>query len=487
MKKSVLVIDRNEILRDQLYSFLAFKGYRVGFSKTGQEAINCYRGRTFDVIILDVSLDDAETLLREFLNFSPQPIVFVTATDNSLVLARKLCAAGAFGVFRKPFERDKVQEEVARAMNIGSIKASLPTRTDTESVIRALPPTIIEILSKHPRLPRSRSSVLIVGERGTEKEVLARTFHELSPRKEKPFVPLLDIAGELAQSLEKRRLEKTLRTGVLGQIDGGSIFIEEVSTLSLELQTRLLRILRDSDIAEGRRKASQYVDIRVFAGSEKDLVEAVAHGTFLRELFYKLAAVQISILPLRDRPADVLFWARQFLRRFRREHQIDVSDELTPDTCNRLVAYAWPDNLPELENVIERAVLQGNRGKLTVNDISFIAGISKTPLRPTFETHAQELSNSIDLGSLRLRQNLDQWSRDPKVSNGIDLPVDFDEEMRRHEVDLIRRALSATNGHQSKAARLLRMNPTTLNSKIKKYRIQAANLDMRRPKNAPKK
>jgi DNA-binding NtrC family response regulator len=444
MKRSILVIDPDEILRDQLYGLLTAKGYRVYLSKTGEEGIRRCHEQPFKVVLLDVSVGSAESVLEQFLKFEPQPIVLVTATNIFLDVARKLCDRGAFDLISKPFERDTLHAKLARALSAQNIKASLITQVDVPSVIQDLPPTIVDVLSRYSRLPGSRSSILIIGERGTEKEVLARTIHKLSPRSMKPFVPFSDIAAELSGSLERKRIEKTLKTGVLGQIDGGSIFVEEVLALSPEAQTQLLQILREADRRKEGYKQSQYLDIRIFGGSEKDLEEAVIRGKFMKELFYKLTP-RIPILPLRDRSEDVLFWARHFLRKLTQEHQIAVSDELIPELCAKLTSYSWPDNLPELENAIERAILLGRGPKLGVHDVSFIEG---------------------------LNERVVQISPSQKDAGSVNLPIDFDEAMRQYEVGLIRRALEATNGHQSRAARFLRMNPTTLNSKMKKHRIE---------------
>jgi transcriptional regulator with GAF, ATPase, and Fis domain len=300
----------------------------------------------------------------------------------------------------------------------------------------------------------ARSTVLITGESGTGKELVARAIHEQSPRAQKPFVTVnsSNIPSELLESELFGHTRGAFtgavaaKKGLFEVADGGSIFLDEIGDLPPETQARLLRVLQEREFIPLGDTQPRRVDVRIVAATNVDLKEAVRQGAFREDLYYRLAVVPIELPPLRDRREDVMPLAQHFIRKYNEENERNVSDSLAPEVLELLEAYTWPGNVRELENVIERAVVIAPGDELT-----------RDCLPAEIADPTRSLGAATSAGAVSI-----------DVSRGID----FYDEVRRFEIDIIRRALEQTGGHQSRAARLLGMNATTLNSKIKTYNIQ---------------
>jgi transcriptional regulator with GAF, ATPase, and Fis domain len=228
--------------------------------------------------------------------------------------------------------------------------------------------------------------------------------------------------------------------------DGGSIFLDEIGNIPPETQARLLRVIQEREFTPLGDTTPRRVDVRIIAATNIDLKEAVRQGTFREDLYYRLAVVPIELPPLRERREDILPLAQHFIRKYNEENARHISDQLAPEVLALMESYTWPGNVRELENVMERAVV----------------------IAPTDEVTSRCLPTEISEPQRSLGASVSPGAESVDVGRG----VDFYDEVRRFEVDLIRRALEQTSGHQSRAARLLGMNATTLNSKIKTYNIQ---------------
>jgi transcriptional regulator with GAF, ATPase, and Fis domain len=277
---------------------------------------------------------------------------------------------------------------------------------------------------------------LITGESGTGKELIAKAIHEASPRAGKPFV-----------TVNSSNIPVAAKKGLFEVADGGSIFLDEIGDIPPETQVRLLRVIQEREFTPLGDTAPRRVDVRIIAATNIELKEAVRQGTFREDLYYRLAVVPIELPPLRDRREDILPLAQHFIRKYNEENARDVSEQIAPEVLALLEAYQWPGNVRELENAVERAVVIAPE-----NDIT------RECLRPEISDPESVTSSSHEGASMAAVQNIGRG-------------VNFYEEVRRFEIDLIRRALEQTGGHQSRAARLLGMNATTLNSKIKTYNI----------------
>ncbi|MFN2393762.1 MAG: sigma-54 interaction domain-containing protein, partial [Pyrinomonadaceae bacterium] len=307
------------------------------------------------------------------------------------------------------------------------------------------------------RVAPARSTVLITGESGTGKELVAKSIHESSPRADLPFVAVncSNIPSELLES-ELFGHTKGAFTGAVAAkkglfevADTGSIFLDEIGDLRPETQVRLLRVVQEREFTPLGDTTPIKVDVRIIAATNVDLKEAVRNGTFREDLYYRLSVVPIELPPLRDRREDILPLAQHFIHKYNSENLRQISENLSPNVLSLMENYYYPGNVRELENIIERAVVIAPTDEITIDC-----------LRP--EVRDPNLARDMI-------KDTEGSSEEVDISRG----VNFYDEVRRFETDLIRRALDQTSGHQSRAARLLGLNATTLNSKIKTYNIPA--------------
>ena len=294
----------------------------------------------------------------------------------------------------------------------------------------------------------SAATVLISGETGTGKEVIARAIHQTSPRRQHRFVAL--NCSAIPETLLEAELfghargaftgAVATRQGRLEQADRGTLFLDEVGTMSAALQTKLLRVLQEREFERVGENRTIKVDVRVVAATNSDLAKMVADGTFREDLFYRLNVIALQLPPLRDRKDDIPLLVQHFIRKFatREEGNGQVPDVmLSQDALRRLMAYAWPGNVRQLENAVERAlILRGTRVQVEMAD-----------LPPEIQAVPVETAPSLDL-----------------PETGVDLPG----LVSRIERDLIGRALTRTDGNRADAARLLGLKRTTLVEKLKR-------------------
>jgi DNA-binding NtrC family response regulator len=461
-KGSILVVDDEEIMRDVLETLLSAEGYRVDLAKTGEEGLEAYGRRPYDVVLLDVSMPGMGGLraLEELLKRDEEAVVLMITAYATFETAVAAWERGAFSIIRKPFQNEQVTAQVAAGIK--------RRRKDEErqTLRRALSRSLKRggIIGRSERMQAifqlvdqvapARSTVLITGESGTGKEVVARMIHEQSPRAAKPFIPV--NSSNIPSGLLESELFGHTRGAFTGAVaakkgmfeaaDGGSIFLDEIGDIPPETQARLLRVIQEREFTPLGDTTPRRVDVRIIAATNIDLKEAVRQGAFREDLYYRLAVVPIELPPLRDRREDILALAQHFIRKYNEENGRNVSEQFAPDVLALLEAYTWPGNVRELENVIERAVVIAPGPEVTCQCL---------PTEICDPRHALGASSSPNATAI-------------DVTHGID----FYDEVRRFEIDLIRRALEQTGGHQSRAARLLGMNATTLNSKIKTYNIQ---------------
>jgi DNA-binding NtrC family response regulator len=462
-KGSVLVVDDEEIMRDVLETLLSAEGYRVELAKTGEEGLETYGRRPFDVVLLDVSMPGMGGLraLEEILKNDSEAVVVMITAYATFDTAIGAWERGAFGCVRKPFQNELILSTVAagikrrrkeeerqnlrRAMGRSVERGSIIGRSEKMQAVFQLVDQVAP----------ARSTVLVTGESGTGKELIARSLHMQSPRAQRPFVTVnsSNIPSELLESELFGHTRGAFtgavaaKRGLFEVADGGSIFLDEIGEIPPETQSRLLRVIQEREFLPLGDTVPRKVDVRIIAATNIDLKEAVRQGAFREDLYYRLAVVPLELPPLRDRREDILPLAQHFIRKYNEENNREVSDQLAPDVLALLEQYTWPGNVRELENVMERAVVIAPGREVTRQCLP--ADITD-PQKSFGGALSAASAGTVDL------------------SRGIN----FYDEVRRFEIDLIRRALDQTGGHQSRAARLLGMNATTLNSKIKTYNIQ---------------
>lgn len=461
-KGSVLVVDDEEIMRDVLETLLSAEGFRVDLAKTGEEGIEAYGRRAYDVVLLDVSMPGMGGLraLEEFLKMDAEAVVIMITAYATFDTAIAAWERGAIGCIRKPFQNEQIVAQVTAGVKRRrkeeerqTLRRAMSRVVDRGSIV-GRSDGMQDVFKLVDQVAPARSTVLITGESGTGKELIAKAIHESSQRAQKAFIPVncSNIPSELleAELFGHTRGAFTgavaAKKGYFEVADGGSIFLDEIGDIPPETQARLLRVIQEREFTPLGDTTPRRVDVRIIAATNIDLKEAVKQGIFREDLYYRLSVVPIELPPLRDRREDILPLAQHFIRKYNEENGRQVSEQIGPEVLALLEAYSWPGNVRELENTIERAVVIAPGDEVTRECLRTEISDPQSSLQ---EREGSSSAQVIDIGR----------------------GVNFYDEVRRFEIDLIRRALDQTGGHQSRAARLLGMNATTLNSKIKTYNI----------------
>ncbi len=462
-KGSVLICDDEEIMRDVLETILSGAGYKVEIAKTGEEAIEAYSNKAFDVVLMDVSMPGIGglTALEQLISLDSEAVVLMVTAYATFDTAISAWEKGAAGVIRKPFQNEQILSLAAKG--IRKRRKEEERQTLRHAMVRSVKregfigrsELMENVFRLVDRVATARSTVLITGESGTGKELVAKAIHEASPRAQCPFV-VVNCSNIPSELLESELFGHTkgaftgavaAKKGLFEVADTGSIFLDEIGDLRPETQVRLLRVIQEREFTPVGDTTPVKVDVRIIAATNVDLKEAVRNGQFREDLYYRLSVVPLELPPLRTRREDILPLTQHFIRKYAAENGRDISETVRPDVLSLLENYNYPGNVRELENIIERAIVIAPTDEITVEC-----------LRP--EVRDPELAFQMIAAT-------------DGVSSEIDLArgVNFYDEVKRFEIDIIHRALEQTGGHQSRAARLLGLNATTLNSKIKNYNI----------------
>ena len=454
---SLLIVDDEAIMREILQSLLERQGCRVRLAATGREGIEIAKADSFDAVLLDVmmpGMDGLATLdeLRQ-LDESP-PVIMITAFGTSRN-TREAFKRGAFDFIEKPFKNDDVllvvrnavaQQRLASENRV--LRRNLSAQASRFSDIIGHSPRIRSVFEIIAQAAPSRATILVSGESGTGKELVARAVHANSPRAGRPFVTV--NSGSLPPDLLESNLfghlkgaftgAVTSKKGLFEMADHGSIFFDEIGTVPLETQAKLLRVIQEREFRRLGGVDTIKVDVRIIAATNVDLAQMVEEGSFREDLYYRLHVIAIDLPPLRDRREDVPLLARSFLTKYGKENN-KPDLELTPEAMQLLEAYHWPGNVRELENVIERAAVLTVKRQIGPELIPDVVRVSPSFHLPHFDVPAE---------GIPFRKIIDNM-----------------------EVRLIVRALEAAGGVQKRAAELLRIKPTTLNEMIKRHGIRA--------------
>ncbi len=469
MKKgTVLVIDDEEIMRDVLESLLSAEGYRVTLARTGEEALEQCRDVPFDVILLDVSMPGMGGIrtLEEILKADPEAVVVIITAYATFETAVTAWQLGAFNCIRKPFHNEQIVKVVEAGLQRKwkdeerkVLKQTLRQTSHLTQIV-ARSHKMRKVLDLVAQVAPTRSTILIQGESGTGKELVARAIHFSSPRADTgQFVAVncSNVSPELLESDLFGHVKGAFTGAVAGKrgrfeiADGGSVFLDEIGNVTPDIQSKLLRVIQEREFTSVGDTAVKRVDVRIITATNIDLKKAVIEGRFREDLYYRLNVISIQLPPLRERREDIAPLAQHFIRKYAQENGKQVSPDLSPEILRIFEEYPWPGNVRELENVIERAVI-------------IVAGDRLEP-----ECLLDEIRDP------RAAEEFIRRIAGEEAEGQIDFTrgVSFYDEVARFEINMIRKALEHTGGNQSRAARLLGMNTTTLNSKIKAYNIIA--------------
>lgn len=369
MSASILIVDDEEAIRTSLRSILEDEGYQVAVASSGQDALKIYGTDPPDLMILDIwmpEMDGLETL-RRVKEFVPTTQVMMMSGHGSIETAVKAIKLGAYDYIEKPLSLENVTLRVKHAL----------TQYRLEQENRALRTKVqqkFELIGQSPAMQRMRqlietagptnSRVLIGGENGTGKELVARAIHMHSPRAEHPFVAVNCAA--IPETLIESELfghEKgsftgatAMKRGQFEQADGGTLFLDEIGDMSLNTQAKVLRALQEQQFTRVGGTKLMKVDVRVLAASNKDLEKEIGRGQFREDLFYRLNVVPIVVPPLRERREDIPALVQHFMKLHVQEQGLRMK-EVSPEAMGVLQHYEWPGNIRELRNLIERLMI----------------------------------------------------------------------------------------------------------------------------------
>lgn len=452
-KNSILVVDDDEAHRIMLKTLLTGWGYRIDEADDGSTAIETVRDRAFDLILMDIRMIKISGLeaLREIKAHNPAIPVIIMTAYSSVETAVEALKNGAYDYLTKPLDFDELRLIIERAMDHRQLREenrrlreNLGNHFDRQNII-GRSPAMASLLETVAQVAPSEATVLITGDSGTGKEMIAGAIHFNSPRKEGPFVKINCAA--ITETLLESELfghEKGAFTGAHKKKDGrflqshgGSLFLDEISEMSLAMQAKLLRVLQEREITRVGGEEVIKVDVRMITATNKDLLQEIEAGRFREDLYYRLNVVTLNIPPLKDRREDIPLLAQHFLKFFAEKNRKRIKG-FTPHTMDRLLKYDWPGNVRELMNTVERGVVLAR-------------------------------SEYLDEGEIPL--NLDDTSQE----NGMLDKEPLQGELPLEEVEkaAILATLESAGGNKSETARRLGITRRTLHKKLKKYGVMS--------------
>ncbi len=447
-KATILIIDDEEGIRDSCSQVLNREGYQVNIADNGKAGWEHFKKSPTDIVLLDLKLPglDGMQVLKKIKETSPDsPVIIITgfATIESAVNTMK---RGAFDYLSKPFSPQELRVIVKKALD--SRKTQEQSLTPSLKTTRAADFTMVvgksrsmaKVLDIVKRVSPTESTVLITGESGTGKELLATEIHRHSPRKNAPFV-VVDC-GALVETLFESELFGHVKGSFTGAnmtkhgrfevADGGTIFLDEISNISLNIQAKLLRAIQEREVTRIGSTKPIEVDIRILAATNESLADCVRKGKFREDLFYRLSVVPIHIPPLRERKEDIPLLLNHFLLKHSKKSGKKLN-KLSPKATKTLLEHEWPGNIRELENTIERALVLCQKDRIEVEDLFYHSiSLSHSFLQPTGEGYKS---------------------------------------LKKIEKEYIKIVLHSQYGNRTKTAKILGIDRKTLLAKIKKYNL----------------
>jgi len=452
--ETILIVEDKESMAQMLKQTLELEGYEVIVAKDGTEGIKRIKDSKVNVVLTDLKLpkkDGLEVLKasREENNLVPVIIMTAYATVDHAVNAMKL---GAYDFITKPIDIDHLLLLIKRSLNNQRLitenillKDKLTDRVGMPTII-GKSKKMLDVAERIQRVAPTKTTILLIGDSGTGKELFARAIHYLSPRKDNPFVPIncAAIPRDLLES-ELFGHEKGAFTGAeerkLGKFElatSGTVFLDEIGEMDIALQSKLLRTLQEGEIERVGGTKPIKVDVRIIAASNKNLEELVAKGRMRDDLYYRLSVFPIVIPPLRERKEDIPLLVEHFISKYNAELNMQKKG-ITDEALKKLMNYEWKGNVRELENVIERAMILSDGEMITERDINIV------PVTPSaMEFPVNGTLDEVAKAALRIAES-----------------------------KRIRKALEDCGGNKTRASEVLKVSYKTLLTKIKEYGIES--------------
>ncbi len=448
MKPRILVVDDEEKLRRVIELQLSAAGFEVDKAASAEEALKLVERA--DLVVTDLKLpgmDGLELLAAIRRQNMHAPVILMTAF-GTIEVAVEAMKAGAVDFLLKPFSLDHLMAVVHKALEVRALRdenrqlrEELGKRYEFDNIV-GRSPAMQEIFATIERVAPTRATVLLAGESGVGKDLIARAIHFHSPRRDRPFVKINCTA--LPENLMESELfgyEKgaftganTTKPGKFEQADTGTVFLDEIGDVPASIQVKLLRVLQEREFERLGSNKTRHIDVRVIAATNQDLRAALEQGTFREDLYYRLNVVPLNIIPLRERMQDIPFLAEHFLHKYAAETDNRVQ-AITPAAMSKLMSFHWPGNVRELENVIERSVVMCTGDRLDAADIK-----------------------------------LDSAPRPRSAGTDFALPAGVT--LDQYEQEIIREALKRADGNKSQAARSLGLTRNAL-----RYRLAQMGLE----------
>ena len=442
----ILVIDDDKAMRDACFQILSRQGYRVELAASAKQGLTLLERLSFDTILLDLVMPDMDGLeaLKKIRALDPDVEVIIITGYGTIQAAVESIKAGAFHFLSKPFVPDDLRNLVNRALGKRRLdlenlylRQELKIKDDRNTLVYESE-SMTRIMDMIARVAPTDSTVLITGESGTGKGLVAHKIYQLSPRSRRPFITV--DCGTLVETLFESELFGHVKgsfTGAdankIGKFElaqNGTLFFDEISNIGLEVQAKLLRAVEERKISKVGSHRVITVDVRIIAATNKDLTKAIKDGTFREDLFYRLNVVLIQMPPLRGRKSDIPLLVQHFLEKYNARLRKEIRG-ISPDALDLLVRHDWPGNVRELENTVERLVVLSPGPYLEPADLIFTG---------TILTPATESAVGTSLKDL--------------------------------ERDHIIHTLQRFDGHKNETARALGIDRKTLREKLKRYNIE---------------
>jgi len=440
-KIRILVVDDELSIRESLKGWLQLDGYQVDAAAGGSEALAKNAENRFDIMLIDVKMPEMDglTLLKKVKETDADIAILMMTAHGAIRDAVEAMKLGAYDYLLKPFELEELSLSIEKLVHLQTLamenlilKERVASITRFENLVSQAP-VMIKLFETIVDVAQTDATVLITGETGTGKELVARAIHTQSPRCYAPFIAI--NCGAFTEQLLESELfghergaftdAKSAKKGRLEMANAGTLFLDEVGDISMRMQIDLLRVLQTREFTRVGGTLTLRSDFRVIAATNQDIQEAIQKKTFRSDLFYRLNVVHLEVPPLRERPEDIPLLAQHFLWCYATETNKKI-DSIHPEAMEALRRYLWPGNVRELENAIERAVVVGKGRQIQLKDLPFTIA----------------LGGAAEMEKLSL------------------------EEMERQH---IARVLAIEAGNLSNVARVLRINRSTLYAKIKKY------------------
>jgi DNA-binding NtrC family response regulator len=458
-----LIIDDETNLLKLLQLSLTDAKTQIVTAENASKGLECFRSEIFDVVLCDIGLPDKDGLdvLNDLKSIHPTiPVVMITA-HGSIQSALTAMKRGAYDYIQKPFEPEEIKLVFERALRETELKSEnqrlrneVASKYDFSNII-GNSNAIKQVFQKIRKAADTKSTILISGGSGTGKELLAKAIHFNSSRKDAPLV-VVDCGAIPANLLESELFGHVkgaftgadrIKKGLFEEADKGTLFLDEIGELPLELQSKLLRVLQESTIRKVGDTKSISLDVRIIAATNRNLEEEVKAGRFRQDLFYRLNVVPLHSPSLRERREDIPLLAHFFLKRYAKDYNRNVTS-IDPAVMNKLMAFEWPGNIRQLENLIEQMVVMTEGNSLNLET-----------LPPPLNTSSAEVSEPAQLPA-------NEWD----LKKAIDQVQSYTEEC------MIRKALVHTKNNKTKAADLLGISRRALIYKVQEYKIEGISM-----------